>query len=192
MPSIPVPNTLPVTNDWPAINQWTPPNDFSALGNMMDVSNDINWVSICTLTNHEHLANHSTGNVGSTTLDSTTRSKSTTRAVLMDYGRHVSSHRTWIRRTRHDNGIWSERRMAARTVMIASPWQERTSHADEKIYEFIFAPKHSPPHHQPNRDQHSAFCSRSDDVIKHMGRPHSIHHLYLHQPWLARKRWSRM
>ena len=153
MPSIPMPNTLPVTNDWPAMNQWTPPNDFSALGNMMDVSNDINWVGICTLTPHENLANHSTGNVGSTTLDSTTRSKSTTRAVLMDYGRHVGSHRTWIRRTRHDDGIWTERCMAARIVMKASLWQDLTDHADMKIHQYIFAPKHSPPSIQPRPTQ---------------------------------------
>ncbi|KAI5203037.1 hypothetical protein E4T38_05392 [Aureobasidium subglaciale] len=35
--------TLPADNNWPVLNQGSVPNDFSALGNMMDVSNDINW-----------------------------------------------------------------------------------------------------------------------------------------------------
>jgi hypothetical protein len=42
--SIGMPATHSAKNEWPVTDQWIPQNDFSTLDNIMDVSNDIDWV----------------------------------------------------------------------------------------------------------------------------------------------------
>lgn len=108
-----MPVQLPTTNDWQGPDQWPSQNDLSMLDDMMDVSNDINWVSPDKPTARNQPTNSATGNMGPTTIHTTARSTATARPVCMDRRRRVIIRPIWMGCYGHDNGIWARWFMTA-------------------------------------------------------------------------------